>query len=162
MTGTTSDPTDSGLADTDLAREITLYAGDIVSAYVSHNSVPVSELSSLIGSVHAALSRLGTGVPAAPTVAETVERPSAAEIRRSVACDGIVSFIDGKAYKTLKRHLTSHGLDPRSYRERYGLPSDYPMVAQSYAEQRSALAKEIGLGRPGGRVERAGGGRRAA
>ncbi|MCJ2101238.1 MucR family transcriptional regulator, partial [Methylobacterium sp. E-046] len=72
----------------------------------------------------------------------------------SVRPDGIVSFIDGKTYKTLKRHLTSHGLDPKSYRDRYGLPSDYPMVAPSYAEQRSALAKAIGLGQPGAMAER--------
>jgi predicted transcriptional regulator len=62
-----------------------------------------------------------------------------------------VSFIDGKTYKTLKRHLAAHGLDPHSYRERYGLPADYPMVAPSYAEKRSALAKSIGLGVPGAR-----------
>ncbi|MBE7186618.1 MAG: MucR family transcriptional regulator, partial [Methylobacterium mesophilicum] len=69
-------------------------------------------------------------------------------IRRSVRPDGIVSFIDGKTYKTLKRHLSANGFDPRSYRERYGLPADYPMVAANYAAQRSALAKAIGLGQP--------------
>lgn len=167
MTGTTSDLTNRRLADTDptetdVVREIALYAGDIVSAYVSNNPVPASELPALIGSVHAALARLGMGVSAAPAAPEPVEQPSAAEIRRSVTRDGIVSFIDGKTYKTLKRHLTSHGLDPRGYRARYGLPADYPMVAPSYAEQRSALAKQIGLGRLGGQAERATGGRRAA
>ncbi len=65
-----------------------------------------------------------------------------------------MSFLDGRSYKTLKRHLTSHGLDPRAYRDRYGLPSDYPMVAPAYAEQRSALAKAIGLGVPGGQAKR--------
>ncbi|SFU97489.1 ROS/MUCR transcriptional regulator protein [Methylobacterium sp. UNCCL125] len=64
--------------------------------------------------------------------------------------DGLVSFVDGKTYKTLKRHLTAHGLHPQSYRERYGLPADYPMVAHNYAEQRSQIAKTIGLGRAGG------------
>lgn len=68
--------------------------------------------------------------------------------------DGLVSFLDGKTYKTLKRHLTSHGLEPRAYRERFGLPADYPMVAPNYAAQRSALAKQIGLGRPGALAER--------
>ena len=82
-----------------------------------------------------------------------VEKPSPAQIRKSVRHDGIVSFIDGKTYKTLKRHLTSHGLDPRSYRDRYGLPADYPMVAPGYAERRSALAKAIGLGSAGGRAD---------
>jgi predicted transcriptional regulator len=78
-----------------------------------------------------------------------VEKPTPAQIRKSVRHDGIVSFIDGKTYKTLKRHLSANGLDPYSYRERYGLPADYPMIAPSYAEQRSAIAKAIGLGQPG-------------
>ncbi len=126
-------------------------AGDIVSAYVSNNSVPSADLPALISSVHAALSGLGgvTEVSAAP---EAVEKPSPAQVRKSITPDAIISFIDGKAYKTLKRHLGTHGLDPHSYRQRYGLPNDYPMVAPSYAAQRSALAKSIGLGRPGGRI----------
>lgn len=86
------------------------------------------------------------------------DRPNAAQIRKSLRDDAIVSFIDGRSYKTLKRHLTSHGLDPRSYRDRYGLPGDYPMVAPSYAARRSALAKAIGLGVPGGRADRREGG----
>jgi predicted transcriptional regulator len=88
----------------------------------------------------------GSGA-AAPDV--KVEKPNLAQIRKLVRDDGIVSFIDGKSYKTLRRHLTRHGLDPREYRERYGLPADYPMTAPSYAAQRSALAKAIGLGQPG-------------
>ncbi|MBN4098564.1 MULTISPECIES: MucR family transcriptional regulator [Methylobacterium] len=131
-------------------------AGDIVAAYVSNNPVPVAELPSLIRSVHSAISGLtsaSASVAAAPGAASeaAINKPSASQIRKSVRDDGIVSFIDGKTYKTLKRHLTSHGLDPRSYRDRYGLPADYPMVAPSYAEQRSTLAKAIGLGVPGGR-----------
>ncbi|SFM89788.1 ROS/MUCR transcriptional regulator protein [Methylobacterium pseudosasicola] len=83
-----------------------------------------------------------------------VEKPTPAQVRRSVQQDGIVSFIDGQAYRTLKRHLTAKGLSPQSYRERYGLPADYPMVAPSYAERRSALAKAIGLGVPGNAAKR--------
>ncbi len=142
--------------------DIVELAGDIVSAYVSNNSVPASELPALIGSVHAALSGLAPGAaPAAEPVAE-VEKPTPAQIRKSVTEDGIVSFLDGKTYKTLKRHLTTYGLDPRAYRERFGLPADYPMVAPGYAAQRSALAKQIGLGRPGAQAERQAGGREAA
>lgn len=133
--------------------------GEIVSAYVTKNSVPVAELPKLIESVHGALVNLHLGT-SAPTPDTDVDKPSSTEIRRSVRADGIVSFIDGKSYKTLKRHLTSHGLDPRAYRDRYGLPADYPMVAQSYAEQRSALAKAIGLGQPGAMAERQPKGRR--
>lgn len=129
-------------------------AGDIVSAYVSNNSVPIAELASLITSVHQALTHL-TGEAAPAVVEETVEKPSPAQIRKSITDNAIISFIDGKSYKTLKRHLGTHGLDPHSYRQRYGLPTDYPMVAPSYAAQRSALAKQIGLGRPGAQQERA-------
>jgi predicted transcriptional regulator len=120
--------------------------GDIVAAYVSNNAVRPSDLPDLIRTVHAALNGLADGAAAAAPEAE-IEKPTAAQIRKSVTPDGIVSFVDGKTYKTLKRHLTTKGFDPRSYRERFGLPADYPMVASSYAAQRSALAKSIGLGR---------------
>ncbi|MET3415225.1 MucR family transcriptional regulator [Methylobacterium sp. 1030] len=124
-------------------------ASDIVAAYVSNNSIPAPELPNLIWSVHVAVRGLTLGATSsAVATSDDIAKPSPAQIRKSVRHDGIVSFIDGKTYKTLKRHLTSHGLDPRSYRDRYGLPADYPMVATSYAEQRSALAKAIGLGRP--------------
>ncbi len=124
---------------------------EIVSAYVTKNSVPTVELPKLIEGVHTALNALKPGVP---VPVSGVEKPSDAQIRKSIRPDGIVSFIDGKTYKTLKRHLTTRGLSPQSYRQRYGLPADYPMVAPSYAEKRSALAKAIGLGRPGGQAER--------
>ncbi|MGU3358879.1 MucR family transcriptional regulator [Methylobacterium sp. M6A4_1b] len=127
-------------------------AVDIAAAYVSNNSVRPTELSDLIRTIHAALGSLA--ISAAPTASEPkVEKLSAAQIRKSVTPDGIVSFLDGKTYKTLKRHLTSHGLDPQSYRVRFGLSADYPMVAQSYAAMRSDLAKSIGLGRVAGRTQ---------
>ncbi|KAB1069605.1 MucR family transcriptional regulator [Methylobacterium planeticum] len=132
--------------------EFIALAGDIVSAYVSNNSVPVAELPSLIASIHTALQGLSTGAATA-AAAETVEKPTPAQVRKSITPDALISFIDGKPYKTLKRHLTGHGLDPYSYRQRYGLPSDYPMVAANYAAQRSELAKSIGLGRAGGQAE---------
>lgn len=134
-------------------------ASEIVAAYVSNNAVRTADLPDLIGSVHAAITGLSGVTVAASRSEADVERPSAAQIRKSIQPDGLVSFIDGKSYKTLKRHLTGHGLDPRAYRERYGLPADYPMVAPNYAAQRSALAKAIGLGRPGALAER---GHRAA
>jgi predicted transcriptional regulator len=140
-------------------------AGDIVAAYVSNNPVPAAELPALIARVHGAIAGLASGtspVGASAVVGEAVDKPTPAQIRKSVQHDGIVSFIDGKTYKTLKRHLTANGLSPQSYRERYGLPADYPMVAPSYAEQRSALAKAIGLGQPGAMAERDRKGRKAA
>lgn len=142
--------------------DIVVLTGDIVSAYVSNNSVPAAELGGLIAGVHAALLRLSGAAPAAAEAEAPVEKPSPAQIRKSVTDEGLISFIDGKTYKTLKRHLTTHGLDPRAYRQRYGLPDDYPMVAPAYAAQRSALAKQIGLGRPGALAEREAGGRRKA
>jgi predicted transcriptional regulator len=134
----------------DTRPDLVALAGDIVAAYVSNNSVPPSELPGLIRSVHGTVVRLTSGGHADVSTDQPVEvaKPSPAQIRKSVQSDGIVSFIDGKVYKTLKRHLTANGLSPQGYRERYGLPADYPMVAPSYAEQRSALARAIGLGQP--------------
>lgn len=116
---------------------------DIVAAYVSNNSLPVAGLSELIASVHGALTSLGT--PTEPAVA-AVEKPTAAQIRKSITDDGLISFEDGRAYKTMKRHLTGRGLTPETYRAKYGLPTDYPMTAPGYSAQRSALAKTAGLG----------------
>ena len=126
-------------------------AAEIVAAYVSNNPVPPTALPELMAGVHAALNNLGG--PRTVEAAQPVEQPTPAQIRKSVQQDGITSFIDGRSYKTLKRHLTAHGLTPEQYRERYGLPEDYPMTAPGYAAQRSALAKAIGLGVPGGRVD---------
>ncbi|MGU3536338.1 MucR family transcriptional regulator [Methylobacterium sp. A54F] len=120
---------------------------DVVSAYVSNNSVPVADLPALIANVHDALRALAAGP--AVVEAETIEKPTPAQVRKSIKPDGLISFIDGKSYKTLKRHLTKHGLDPHGYRERYGLPADYPTTSANYSAQRSALAKSLGLGQPG-------------
>ncbi|WP_236960559.1 MucR family transcriptional regulator [Methylobacterium durans] len=128
--------------------EIDLTA-EIVSAFVSNNSVPAAELPALLASVHGTLKGLARGTSQAS--ADEVEKPTPAQIRKSVTPDALISFIDGKPYKALKRHLTRHGLDPYSYRQRYGLPADYPMVAASYAAQRSELARATGLGRGGAR-----------
>ena len=116
---------------------------DIVAAYVSNNSVPASELPGLIGGIHAALSGLTTQSRAANS---PVEKMSPSQICKSVTADHIISFEDGKPYKTLRRHLTLRGLTPEAYREKWGLPRDYPMTAASYSAQRSELARALGLG----------------
>jgi predicted transcriptional regulator len=118
-------------------------AADLVSAYVSNNSLPSPELPALIVQVHAAL--LALSAPQAPKE-EEVERATPAQIKKSITPDALISFIDGKPYKTLKRHLTTHGLDIEGYRRRYGLPADYPTVSSNYSAARSALAKDLGLG----------------
>ncbi len=118
-------------------------AADIVSAYVSNNSVPTSDLSLLIADVHAALQRVSSGVveisnePAKPAV----------PVKKSINNDFLVCLEDGKKFKSLKRHLrTQYNMSPEQYREKWALPSDYPMVAPNYAAARSRLAKEMGLG----------------
>jgi predicted transcriptional regulator len=121
---------------------ITLTA-DIVAAHVSNNSVPTAEVGALIQSVYTALSQVGIAAPE-----PQVEKPKGAvSVRSSIKPDYLVSMIDGKQYKMLRRHISQHGYSPESYREAFGLPRDYPMVASNYAEQRRALAHKIGLGR---------------
>ncbi|MCJ2055775.1 MucR family transcriptional regulator [Methylobacterium sp. J-048] len=115
----------------------------IVSAYVSNNHVQGAELATLIASTHAALSGIGQG---SATAAPAAEKLTPSQIRKSITHDALISFGDGKPYKTLRRHLTIRGLTAEAYRERYGLPRDYPMTAASYSEQRSALARSFGLG----------------
>ena len=121
---------------------VELTAG-LVSAYVSNNRVQPSEIGALIASMHTALAGLAEGgAPAAPAV----EKPTPAQIRKSITPDALLSFIDGKPYKTLKRHLTGNGMTIEEYRQRYGLPLNYPSTAASYSAQRSELAKSLGLG----------------
>lgn len=118
-------------------------AADIVSAYVSNNSVTATDLPSLIGDVHNALLRVSNGGGEAPSEAP---KP-AVSVKKSVTPDYIICLEDGKKFKSLKRHLrTQYNMSPEEYREKWGLPSDYPMVAPNYAEARSQLAKQMGLG----------------
>ena len=130
----------------DTAELLITLTADIVAAHVSNNSVAVSDVSTLIGNVHSALSGLTSpAVPPAPVLEPAVP------IRTSVKRDFIVCLEDGKKLKMLKRHLMTHyGMTPDDYRAKWGLASDYPMVAPAYAEQRRVLAKAIGLGRAPG------------
>lgn len=119
-------------------------SADIVCAYVSHNALSVTDLPKLIADVHLALKSLHS--PVAPEVAE--EQKPAVPVRKSVAPDFIICLEDGKKFKSLKRHLRTHyNLSPEEYREKWGLASDYPMVAPNYSATRSRLAKDNGLGR---------------
>jgi predicted transcriptional regulator len=123
---------------------ITGLTADIVAAYVAANRVAAGDLPGLIQSVHGALS--GAGAPAAPEPVPGPEKVTAAQARKSITDAGLISFEDGRSYKSMKRHLSGRGLTPAQYREKWGLPSDYPMVAPAYAAQRSEMAKRIGLG----------------
>jgi predicted transcriptional regulator len=118
-------------------------AADIVSAYVTNNSVAASDLPSLINEVHGALQRIISGVQELPAEAPKPAVP----VKKSVTADYIICLEDGKKFKSLKRHLrTQYNISPEEYREKWGLPTDYPMVAPNYAQARSNLAKQMGLG----------------
>ena len=116
---------------------------EIVSAYVSNNSVRPGDMAELIASTHTALAGLSQSAAAA---APAVEKPTPAQIRKSITPDALISFLDGKRYKTLKRHLTGNGLTIEEYRERYGLPRDYPSTAANYSAMRAEFARKTGLG----------------
>jgi predicted transcriptional regulator len=116
---------------------------EIVSAYVSNNSVPSGDLSALINQVHSALSRVSSGQ--VDTSSEPLK--PAVSVKKSITPDHIVCLEDGKKFKSLKRHLrTQYSMTPEQYREKWALPPDYPMVAPNYAAARSQLAKQMGLG----------------
>lgn len=118
-------------------------AADIVSAYVSNNSVPASDLPALINDVHSALLRVTSGQ--AVVVPETPK--PAVSPKKSITNEHIVCLEDGRKFKSLKRHLrTQYNMSPDEYREKWNLPPDYPMVAPNYAKARSNLAKQMGLG----------------
>ena len=124
--------------------ELVGLSADIVSAYVGHNALSVADLPKLIADVHNALRNLkSNGAPSAP-----VELKPAVPVKKSIAPDFLICLEDGKKFKSLKRHLRTHyDLSPEQYREKWGLPADYPMVAPNYSETRSRLAKDNGLGR---------------
>lgn len=123
--------------------DVTALTVQLLSAYLANNSVASGELADLIRTTRVALT--GEAEVATPEVAETFT--PAVSARKSLASPAqIISLIDGKPYKTLKRHLASHGLTPDTYRSRYGLPASYPMVAPDYAAHRRAVAQKVGLG----------------
>ena len=124
------------------ADETRRLAAKIVSAHVANNNVAVSDLPGLITQVYSALDKLGR-----PTEPMITRPEPAVPIRKSVTPDHVICLEDGRKLKMLKRHLaTAYNMTPDQYRERWGLPADYPMVAPNYAQQRSTLAKKIGLG----------------
>ena len=130
------------MENTEQTGDLLTLTTEIVAALVSNNTVSLSDLPQLINQVYNSLANIGS-VPVVPAA-----RPQpAVSVKKSVQPDYIVCLEDGKKLKMLKRHLkTAYNMSPEGYRERWGLPADYPMVAPNYAQQRSRLAKEIGLG----------------
>jgi len=132
------------LSDSNLT-ELTV---DIVSSYLAQNKVAADQIAELIHATYAALADVANGRTAA---AEPAKLVPAVPVKKSITPDFLISLEDGRKYKSLKRHLrTAYNLSPEDYRAKWGLPQDYPMVAPNYAARRSALAKEMGLGRGGG------------
>jgi len=123
--------------------------GEIVSAFVAHNSLRSAELPALIQAVYEGVTKLMTG-SAPPAVAEAEAATPAVSVRKSVTPDYLICLDDGLKFKSLRRHLSVLGMTPEQYRAKWKLPVDYPMVAANYAAQRSALAKKIGLGQSRG------------
>ena len=130
-------------SDTEASQSIELTA-EIVAAFVANNSLPIAELPGLIHATHTALERLASGL--ADTALQEEKKEPAVSIRKSLTPDFLVCLDDGKKFKSLRRHLASLGMTPDQYRDKWGLPSDYPMVAPNYSAARSELAKQSGLG----------------
>lgn len=128
---------------TEMRTDLTVLTTEITAAYVENNKVEAEALPILIKAVYGALNGLGVDVT---EVEPELSKPTASQVRKSITDAGLVSFIDGKTYQTLKRHISRHNMTPDDYRARYGLGADYPIVAPAYAARRSDLAKAIGLG----------------
>jgi predicted transcriptional regulator len=122
---------------------------DVAASYFKSSHVSPADIPNVIAQIAASLGGVSEG--AAPAVAEApvIASLTRGQVRKSITPDALISFEDGKSYKTLRRHLSTKGLTPEQYREKWGLPSDYPMVAPSYSAARSALAKSLGLGQKG-------------
>jgi predicted transcriptional regulator len=139
--------------NSDKLREL---VAEVAAAYFSNSHVGISEIPNVLSRIASSLAGVGEAVdqtaqpdPAAAPVESRQIKLTPAQIRKSITDDGLISFEDGRPYKTLKRHLAVRGLTPAQYREKWGLASDYPIVAPSYSARRSDLARTLGLGQKG-------------
>ncbi len=133
---------------------------EVAAAYFSNSPVSAGEIPSVISQIASSLAGVGAAAAplvelAAPEAPVAQSRLTPAQVRKSITPDALISFEDGKPYKTLKRHLSTRGLTPDDYKAKWGLPADYPMVSPSYSAARSAMAVSLGLGQKGGRRKRA-------
>jgi predicted transcriptional regulator len=131
--------------------EFTTTVGAVVAAYLANNHVAVTDIANLTATVAASLRAASAPVASTAAPVDETVKPTAAQIRKSVTPEAIISFIDGKPYKTLKRHLTTNGMTVAEYKAKFGLPNDYPTTSPMYSEVRSAMAKSLGLGQGGRR-----------
>ncbi|WP_298123548.1 MucR family transcriptional regulator [Brevundimonas sp.] len=130
--------------------DLTSLTASMASAYFEFNKVGLDQVGDVIRSIHGALAHAESGVEPE----SQIEKPTPAEIRRSMSGDRLISFEDGRAYSSLKRHLTGLGMTPADYRAKWSLPAEYPMVSPGYSAKRSELAKSLGLGRKAGASRR--------
>lgn len=122
---------------------------EVAAAYFSNSHVPPAEIPTVVQQIASSLAAVGSSAAMPETSAEqpaSQRKLTPAQIRKSITPDALISFEDGRPYKTLRRHLTTHGLTIEQYKEKWGLPKDYPTVAPSYSAARSAMAKSLGLG----------------
>lgn len=139
--------------------DLVVLTAEVAAAYFDNNTVEPDKIGAVIGAIHSALKAISDGSSEEPAVEETPAL-SRAEIRKSISPDYLTSFVDGRKFKTLKRHLSLHGMTPQDYRDRFGLPADYPMVAPNYSAARSSLAVAAGLGQGGRKPKAAAKGRK--
>lgn len=131
--------------------DLTTLTASMATAYFETNKVGVEQVAEVIRSIHGALAQAESGIDPEPEI----DKPTPAQIRRSMSGDRLISFEDGKAYSSLKRHLSALDMSPAEYRKKWGLPADYPMVSPAYSAKRSELAKSLGLGRKAGATSKA-------
>ena len=140
---------DTVLNDAEKQTAVAAMVAALITEYVKNQPLPVDQIPAVFAEFKREIEALWGCTPAEVATApveENVEKQTPAAIRKSVKPEAITSFIDGKPYKTLTRHLTKHGLTPDTYRQKFGLPADYPMTCSAYSEQRSQLARNAGLG----------------
>jgi predicted transcriptional regulator len=135
---------DAGTASESANANLTELTADIVSAYLSNTTVRAEELATLISTVHSALTGLGNGNGAVTSPEEKPSPPMS--WKKAIKPDYIISFEDGKQYRSMRRHLTTRGMTPEQYRDKWGLPKEFPMVSPNYSAARSEMAKKMGLG----------------
>ena len=131
------------------ASNLRALVAEVAAAFFANSHVGVTEIGSVIDQIAKSLVAVGAGSDAPPSPREeppAVTRVTTSQIRRSITPEALVSFEDGRSYKTLRRHLAVRGLTPEQYREKWGLPADYSMVASGYSARRSQLAEDLGLG----------------
>lgn len=133
---------------------------EVAGAYFSNSHVNPSEIPNVISQIASSLGGIGGGSQSQGQAEEAAapKKATAGQVRKSITPDALISFEDNRPYKTLRRHLSGRGLSPEQYREKHGLPSDYPMVAPSYSAMRSEMARNLGLGQRGAQAR----GRKAA